>query len=117
MIQRFGSVLNLDIHFYMLFLDGVYVDGANAGWTRFHWVEAPTSTELTQLAYTIAARFGRYLERRGLSDRDAENGCLAGDAVDDDPMMQLLGRSITDRIAVGPQAGHKVFTVSALARL
>ena len=25
-IQRFGSALNLNIHFHMLFLDGVYVD-------------------------------------------------------------------------------------------
>jgi hypothetical protein len=26
LIQRFGSALNLNIHFLMLFLDGVYVD-------------------------------------------------------------------------------------------
>ena len=26
LIQRFGSALNLNIHFHMLFLDGVYVD-------------------------------------------------------------------------------------------
>ena len=26
LIQRFGSVLNLNIHFHILFLDGVYVD-------------------------------------------------------------------------------------------
>jgi hypothetical protein len=28
LILRFGSALNLNIHFYMLFLDGVYVDSA-----------------------------------------------------------------------------------------
>ena len=27
LIQRFGSALNLNVHFHMLFLDGVYVDG------------------------------------------------------------------------------------------
>jgi hypothetical protein len=26
LIQRFGSALNLNLHFHMLFLDGVYVD-------------------------------------------------------------------------------------------
>ncbi len=26
LIQQFGSALNLNIHFHMLFLDGVYVD-------------------------------------------------------------------------------------------
>jgi len=49
LIQRFGGALNLNIHFHMLFLDGVYVDGAN-GSTRFRCVKAPTGAELTQLA-------------------------------------------------------------------
>jgi hypothetical protein len=26
-IQRFGSALNLNVHFHILFLDGVYIDG------------------------------------------------------------------------------------------
>jgi len=30
LIQRFGSALNLNIHFHMLFLDGVYVDSAGS---------------------------------------------------------------------------------------
>jgi hypothetical protein len=29
LIQRFGSILNLNIHFHILFLDGVYVDDAD----------------------------------------------------------------------------------------
>ncbi len=29
LIQRFGAALNLNIHFHMLFLDGVYVDAAS----------------------------------------------------------------------------------------
>ena len=57
--QRFSSALNLNIHFHMLFLDGVYVDGANG--TQFRWVKAPNSGELTQLAHRIAQRVGRFL--------------------------------------------------------
>ena len=38
--QRFGSALNLNIHFHMLFLDGVYVD-TRLGTARFRWVQAP----------------------------------------------------------------------------
>jgi hypothetical protein len=64
--------------------------------------------------HTLAQRVGRYLERQGLLERDAENSYLASDAVDDDPMNQLLGNSITYRIAVGPQAGRKVFTLQTL---
>lgn len=113
LIQRFGSALNLNIHFHMLFLDGVYIDNPQ-GSARFRWVKAPTSQELTQLARTIAHRVGRFLERQGLLERDAENSYLASDAVDDDPMNQLLGHSITYRIAVGSQAGRKVFTLQTL---
>ena len=39
---------------------------------------------------------------------------LSAEAVDDDPMAQLQGHSITYRIAVGPHAGRKVFTVQTL---
>jgi len=37
LIQRFGSALNLNIHFHMLFLDGVYVDRLD-GSVQFRWV-------------------------------------------------------------------------------
>lgn len=97
----------------MLFLDGVYVEQSH-GSARFRWVKAPTSPELTQLTHTIAHRVGRYLERQGLLERDVENSYLASDAVDDDPMTPLLGHSITYRIAVGSQAGRKVFTLQTL---
>jgi len=112
LIQRFGSALNLNAHFHMLFLDGVYVDGSNG--PRFRWINAPTSAELTQLTHTIAHRVGRFLERQGLLERDAETSCLATEAVNDDPMNTLLWHSIAYRIAVGPHQGRKVFTLQTL---
>lgn len=57
LIQHFGGALNLIVHFHMLFLDGVYVDDTRSG-TRFHWVSAPTSAELTHLTHTMAHRAG-----------------------------------------------------------
>ena len=65
LIQRFGGALNLNIHFHMLLLDGVYVDYPDAT-ARFHSVKALTSAELAQLAHTIAQRVGRFRERRSL---------------------------------------------------
>ncbi len=102
-----------NIHFHILFLDGVYVAGVS-GVSRFRWVKAPSTDELRQLTHTIARRIGRCLERQGLLERDAENSYLTSDTVDEDPMNQLLGHSITYRIAVGPQAGRKVFTLQTL---
>lgn len=113
LIQRFGSALNLNLHFHMLLLDGVYVECGD-GRIRFRWVKAPLSAELTHLADTIARRVGRYLERQGLLERDAENSYLSGDTGEDDPMSTILGHSITYRIAVGPNAGRKVMTLQTL---
>ena len=114
LIQRFGSALNLNIHFHMLFLDGVYIAGAKDTTARFHRVNESTSGELTQLVHKIAHRVGRYLERQGWLERDAENDYLALDTSDDDPFSVLQGHSITYRIALGPQAGRKVFTLQTL---
>ena len=42
LIQRFGSALNLNIHFHMLFLDGVYTEYTDdARLPKFRWVKAP----------------------------------------------------------------------------
>lgn len=71
LIQRFGSALNLNVHFHMLFLDGVYVERPD-GALRFRWVKEPTGSELARLTRTLALRIGRHLERQGLLERDAE---------------------------------------------
>ena len=114
LIQCFGSALNLNIHFHMLFLDGVYLADAKGASARFHRVNEPASAEPTQLVHTIAHRVGRYLERQGWLERDAENSYLALDTTDDDPLSVLQGHSISYRIALGPQAGRKVFTLQTL---
>ena len=48
LIQRFGSALNLNIHFHVLFLDGVYVHRDNRP-PRFQRVKAPDKGELEDL--------------------------------------------------------------------
>lgn len=79
---------------FTLFLDGVYIDGANRA-ARFRWVNVPTSDEPTQVAYTIAHCIARFLERQGVLERDAERGYLASDALDKGPINQLRWHSIT----------------------
>ena len=70
------------LHFHMLFLDGVYVVGANGKVEWFRWVRAPTTTELAELTHTIAERVGHFLQRQGLLERDGEQSFLAGKAMD-----------------------------------
>jgi hypothetical protein len=112
LIQRFGSALNLNIHFHMLFLDGVYIGGSNGHPMRFQRVKAPTRNELTKLTHTIAHRVACYLVHQGLLEHDTGNIYLTAevmDASDEDPSNHLLGSSITYRVAVGPLQGRKVF--------
>jgi ribosomal protein S27E len=75
LIQRFGSALNLNVHFHMIFLDGVYLPEAMA--PVFRHVPAPTRRQLQELVQQIAERIGRLLEKRGLIERDMENAWLA----------------------------------------
>jgi hypothetical protein len=56
-----------------------------------------------------------FLEREGLLVRDDYNDYLALDGLEDDPMLQIHGYSITYRIATGKQQGRKVFTLQTIA--
>ena len=90
LIQRFGSALNLNIHFHMLVLDGVYeVSPPHGNRPRFQWVREPTSAQLTQLAHTIARRVGRLLEREGLLERDTEQLDFSDVLEEEDPAQAM----------------------------
>ena len=114
LIQRFGSALNLNIHFHMLFLDGVYEVDTEGAIAKFHAIETPTSVEMNSLLHRISERIARLLEREGYLERDSEEGSLLLDGFDDDVINELQGSSITYRIAVGSQRGKKVFTLKTL---
>ena len=73
LVQRFGSALNLNIHFHILFLDGVYVYRKDRP-PSFQRVKAPDRTELNELVQLISQRVGRCLERRGRPGRGCWNG-------------------------------------------
>ncbi len=74
LIQRFGSALNLNIQFQILFLDGEYVTAD--GGPFFRRVKPPTSAEMEKLIHRTSHRVGRNLERAGLLVRDMENSYL-----------------------------------------
>jgi hypothetical protein len=62
----------------------------------------------------LAERIGRALEGRGVLVRDAESSFLELDAAAGGPIDDLLGHSITYRVAVGPRAGQKVFSLQTV---
>ncbi len=97
----------------MLFLDGVYKKNTH-GKTNFQRTKIPLQHELAKLVHIISHRVARYLERQGVLERDEENSYLQRKGMDEDPMQQLIGCSVSYRISVGPQQGRKVFTLQTL---
>jgi hypothetical protein len=77
-------------------------------------VATPCADDLQELVEQIAARVGQVLERRGLIERDIENAWLSPGS-EPGPLDDLLGHSITYRIAVGPRAGQKLLTLQTVA--
>lgn len=96
----------------MLFLDGVYTTTL-WGKSRFHRTNTPDQQELTELVHTIRHRVAGFLEREGILERDDENSYLNLEG-DEDPMQQVLGCSVSYRIAIGLQQGRKVFTLQTI---
>ena len=113
-IQRFGSALNLNIHFHILFLDGVYHTRMDREQPGFRRVKAPCKPELETLLHQISTRLARYLVQEGVLTQDLENSYLNLDDLPANPLREVHGHSITYRIAVGPQQGRKVFTLQTV---
>ena len=64
-IQRFGSALNLNVHFHTLAVQGVFVDDAGGG-LRFVPNPEPTDLEVAKLLASISRRITRLVKRHGI---------------------------------------------------
>ncbi|XOV90499.1 MAG: hypothetical protein ACFHX7_11605 [Pseudomonadota bacterium] len=119
LIQRFGrsgvpAALNLNLHFHMLYLNGVYDPNG------YFWpVKPPTPGDIDTITHTIARRVSRYLERAGYLYRDAESEYLDLVPDEEDAMHSIIGASTdasdrTYRLAFGPNQGKKALTLQAV---
>ena len=66
-VQRFGSSLNLNVHFHVMVLDGVFTRD-DQGRVLFHHAPAPTRRELDDVVRRVQRRVRAWLERKGLVD-------------------------------------------------
>ena len=65
-IQRFGSAINLNLHFHCIFLEGVYLDRTEAHLKpRFVKGEPPTDADITAVVQKISRRIIRKLRHLG----------------------------------------------------
>jgi len=116
-IQRFGSAINLNLHFHCVFLEGVYLDRTEAGLTpRFVTGGPPTDADIAAVITKISHRVMRKLRQLGY----LEAGLDATVATDYDPLRddapelaRTMAASVQQRIAFGERTGQQVRRIGA----
>jgi len=106
-IQRFGSGLNLNVHFHTLVLDGVFSEGC-AGALEFHPAPPPTDEEVARVLAAVRRRVGRLLARCGLEPGDDGAGPADRFADESPTLAGMASASVRGRIALGARAGASV---------
>src|SRR5262249_33503446 len=111
-VQRFGSALNLNVHYHLLFLEGVFLDRTDRGRTpRFLAGEPPTDTDIAAILQQISRRVIRTLRRLGYLEADPESPVATGynPLRDHEPALaRTMAASVQQRIAGGKRAGQPV---------
>ena len=96
-IQRGGSALNLNVHFHMLALDGVYL---HEGWNRpprFIALPPPGNVDVERVVRCIRKRVIKILDKQ-----DGENDELS----EREPLLAAcVAGSLTNRVATGTKTG------------
>ena len=116
-IQRFGSSLNLNLHFHCVFIEGVYLDRTDEGRKpRFLAGEPPTDTDIAAVIQQISHRVIRTLRRLGYLETDMEPPVATGyDPLRDTApeFARTMAASVQQRIAFGERAGQHVRRIGA----
>jgi Putative transposase len=111
-LQRFGSSLNLNLHFHLLFLEGVYLTRPDQGRKpRFVSVEPPSDADIATVLQKISRRVIRKLRGLGYLEAGLEAPVATGHdpLCDTEPeLARTLAASVQQRIAFGERAGQKV---------
>jgi hypothetical protein len=111
-IQRFGSAINLNLHFHCVFMEGVYLERTAAGRKpRFVQAEPPRDVDITTILQKLSHRVIRKLRRLGYLETGMEAPVATGyDPLrDHEPALaRTMAASVQQRIACGERAGQPV---------
>src|SRR5712691_6010546 len=111
-IQRFGSAINLNLHFHVIMLEGVYLDRTAQG-RKPHFVtgEPPTDADIAAVVQKISRRVIRKLRHLGYLEAGSEAAVATGydPLMSDAPALaRTTAASVQQRIAFGERAGQQV---------
>ena len=110
-IQRFGSALNLNVHFHTLAVQGVFVDDGCGG-LRFVPNPEPSEGEVEALLLATARRITRLVKRRGIDLERPQAEEPVDRLASESPLLAgISGASVFGRVATGGRAGEVVLRV------
>src|SRR3989442_3108738 len=116
-MQRFGSALNLNLHFHCVFMEGVYLDRTEARRKpRFLTGEPPSDADVADVLQNISHRVIRKLRQLGYLEAGGDAAVATGydPLVEDAPeLARTLAASVQQRMACGERAGQKVRRIGA----
>ena len=104
-IQRFGSALNLNVHFHTLMIDGVY-EIRPSGTALFHPISAPTDEEVAAVAEQVYRKVARMLNARG---DDGSDALARGEPA----LTTLASASVAGVTATGPRRGARTLRLGS----
>ncbi len=111
-IQCFGSSINLNLHFHIIFLEGVYLGRTDQGLKpRFLAVEPPTDTDIADVIQKMSRRVMHTLRHLGYLEVGIDDAVATGyDPLrDHEPALaHTLAASVQQRLAFGERAGQQV---------
>jgi len=104
--QRFGSALNLNLHFHALVLDGVYSSASPFSRPVFQRAEPLTDQDVVELTTRLHRRILRYLTRCGRLPKAEPD---EDEVQPDEPLLaELYAASVQGRVAIGEKSGASV---------
>ena len=104
-IQRFGSAINLNLHFHIIFLDGVYTRTGNGSLT-FRRV-TPQTEDVERLVVQIAGACEKWLSKQGYGEEDQPEE-------EDDAQAVIQQAAVAGQAALGERAGKRARRVQVL---
>jgi Putative transposase/Transposase zinc-binding domain len=111
-LQRFGSAINVNLHFPCVFLEGVYLDRTEAGLTpRFVTGEPPTDADIAAVITKISHRVIRKLRQLGYLEAGLDAAVATGyDPLRDDApeLARTMAASVQQRLTFGERTGQQV---------
>ncbi len=105
-VQRFGGALNMNIHFHVLVMDGVFARDGDA--VRFHPTPSLDAAYIDAILATIEACLRPVLARHGADAGDDSAEPLDPGAEQAPVWAGLAAASVQGRVALGARAGARV---------